>query len=119
MTQLLDPAETFGERAARSLETRLGLPKLYFDVSEDAVLNQPNDGRLMVPITLREEKLLAYFKSLTPELQDEVIDSARQKAYAKQVTEKAKGAPVKKHVDNIAMEIAYGVPFPEGKDHPN
>lgn len=118
LSQLLDPAEPFGERAARSLEKRLALPKMYFDAGQDSVSGQPDDGRLMVPITLREEKLLAYFKALTPELQDEVIDAARQRAYAKQVTEKAKGAPVKKHVGNAEIQAVYGIPVAGDKEHP-
>lgn len=34
ITQLLDPAEPFGERAARSLEERLGLQTRYFDLDQ-------------------------------------------------------------------------------------
>lgn len=54
LTQLLDPAETFGERAARALEKKIGLPPMWFDVIDTALPGQPNDGRLLVPVTLRE-----------------------------------------------------------------
>jgi SOS-response transcriptional repressor LexA len=51
ITQLLDPSEPFGERAARSLESRLGLPSRYFDVDQ---LNNtepaPDLGQQGVPL---------------------------------------------------------------------
>ncbi len=90
---------------------------MWLDASAESFPGQPTDGRLMVPITLREEKLLMYFKALSPTLQDELISDLRQKAYAKSVTEKVKGSPIKDHVSNLKMEIAYG--FPENANpHP-
>jgi len=110
LTQLLDAKETFGERAARSLEKRLGLPAMWFDVTDEALPGYPTDGRLLVPITLQEEKLLMYFKLLSPAQRDVMINDAREQAYAKSITEKVKGSPVKDHVGNSAIELAYGLP---------
>lgn len=42
ITQLLDPNDTFGERAARSLEQRLRLPTRWFDQDESNVEEAPS-----------------------------------------------------------------------------
>lgn len=117
LTQLLDADEAFGERAARSLEKRLGLPNLWFDVTDEALPGYPTDGRLLVPVSLQEEKLLMYFKLLTPTQREVIVNEAREQAYAKSITEKIKGSPVKDHVSNKAIESSYGLP--RGKlEHP-
>lgn len=76
------------------------------------------DGRIMVPVTSREELMLEFFKKLTPEQQNALLGELRLSADANRVTEKAKGAPVKNHVGNAAMEIAYGLPSPRTQEHP-
>lgn len=117
LTQLLDKNEAFGERAARSLEKRLGLPAMWFDVTDEALPGYPTDGRLLVPVSLQEEKLLMYFKLLSPAQRDIILNEVREQAYAKSITEKAKGSPVKDHIGNTAIESAYGLP--RGKvEHP-
>lgn len=118
LTQLLDDKETFGERAARAMEARLSHPDMYFDVTDDAQPGHPNDGRLLVPTTLREEKLLAYFKALTPELWDEINDATRERRLREAGHREGQGAPVKNHIGNVAMEVAYGFPSSGQKEHP-
>lgn len=110
LTQLLDKDETFGERAARALEAKLHLPAMWFDVADEALPGQPNDGRLLVPVTLEEEKLLMYFKALAPVQRQHIVSELREQVYAKSVTEQAKGSPVKNLVSNVEMEQIYGLP---------
>jgi len=51
ISQLLDPKEVFGERAARSLERKLGLPERWFDVVEQFTNTEPApDIREGVPL---------------------------------------------------------------------
>ena len=68
------------------------------------------DGRILVPVTSKEELCLELFKKLTPEQQDIMLRDLRVAADANRVTEKAKGSPVARHVSNIKMEMTYGLP---------
>lgn len=77
-----------------------------------------DDGRILVPVTSREELMLEFFKKLTQEQQNTLLNDLRIAADANRITEKAKGAPIKNHVGNVAMEVAYGLPRTTNEEHP-
>lgn len=68
------------------------------------------DGRLLIPVTLREELCVELFKKLTQEEQEELLNELRSKADAHRVLAKVVGGPVKKHAKNARIEQAYGLP---------
>lgn len=74
------------------------------------------DGRILVPVTSKEELCLELFKKLTPPQQEVMLRDLRLTADANRVTEKAKGSPVATHISNLDMEVAYGLP--SRNEHP-
>lgn len=76
-----------------------------------------DDGRILIPVTSREELCLELFKKLTPEQQEVTLHDLRLAADANRITERVKGSPVARHVSNLDMEVAYGMPRQQG-EHP-
>lgn len=81
-----------------------------------APITSAPDGRILVPVTSREELCLEFFKKLSPQQQEEVIKDLRIMADGNRVVEKVSGRPVRKHVGNLEMEGQYGFPEKHAKD---
>ncbi len=84
-----------------------------------APITSTSDGRILVPVTSREELCLEFFKKLTPQQQEDVIKDLRVMADGNRVVEKVAGRPLKKHVGNAEMEGKYGFPKKPEKDGAN
>lgn len=108
-----------GSRHIAHLAKVLKVSPLWLENGEGEMRPQSTtDGRIMVPVTSREELMLEFFKKLTPEQQNTLLNDLRIAADANRITEKAKGAPIKDHIGNVAMEVAYGLPRAANEEHP-
>lgn len=108
-----------GSRHIAHLAQVLKVSPIWLESGEgDMRPEAARDGRIMVPVTSREELMLEFFKKLTPEQQTTLLNDLRAAADANRITEKAKGAPIKNHVGNVVMEVAYGLPRVKNEEHP-
>jgi transcriptional regulator with XRE-family HTH domain len=98
-----------GSRMVVKLAEVLKVNPLWLEKGEGPMRGQA-DGRLMIPVTLREELCVELFKKLTLKEQDELLKELRAKADTHRVMANANGSPIKKHAKNSRIEQAYGLP---------
>lgn len=107
-----------GSRHIAHLAQLLKVNALWLESGQGEMRPQDTpDGRILVPVTSKEELCLELFKKLTPQQQEVMLRDLRMTADANRVTEKAKGSPVAQHVSNLDMEVAYGLPR-QIREHP-
>lgn len=99
IAQLLGDEGPFGERAARDLAVRLGLPANYFD--------RAADGPEAPPLDRADAELLRKWRMLIPEQRDEIMQAIDKMV---RLNEKA-------HAQLAAMRLDSAVPDAEVAKH--
>lgn len=111
--QLLNGKRNLGERIARYIERKLGLPPSALDAQANAA-EQP---RAAYGLSGKEEIVLHLFSGLFSHQQRELIDEMHALFQANQITRKELGQKPLRGVSDTQIEGAFGS-VPKGKPEP-
>lgn len=80
VSQFLDKRQAFGERAARALEERLGLPKNYFEGGSTATPVTLSEQQLVDSLRPSWRELILAYEELLPEDRDVMVQPILRRA---------------------------------------